>query len=568
LMAKSKYASPNMYFEPKKLTLKNGDKVVEKKLSVDELDVMKENGTIDFEVKDNDNIEVEMLGNSFGTFTYVLKLHNIDPNVYDSKNHTHYFEFYTGVVKYYKLIEENDGKRVYYPNDINCSEEKAGTDECTYYEEIKVDLNNYTTIYYPIDTGYYYEYKGNDKDFVDAYITNGFGSSSQGLIGLYQGNYSDRIIYGNLLSLNSIKVIKKTDQEGRPTDASFNVTYLEEGGVSIDQANPDYAGYKFTFKHYDELEINGEKYKNVYLVNDIIPKDEDDKDSIINTKNGEAILYYPTIISRAKNSNGAGRYVPDYFGMFINEIDSKTGYLKNEESYLLSAKGFREMLVVPQRWEFHINRILLDDFSVDSSVKEYWNQDGVSEEFLGYVKEHYDRLLINIPSHISEAIEQYPELDSWKQTRTVVNKKVPTIKKTVEGNGPKDKEYTFLVYDKESNELVETIKVKANEEGYLDITKLVNGKTYIIREKIDSEDYTNTKIEVLNGEAQEDKDGKYYEFTYDEELTKVYEANFYNKYKESTVPDTGDNIIIFIVLGIVSLVSILLVVLKLKKVNK
>ena len=531
---------------------RNSDNWLENRLS---------NG-IEIEIKDGDKATLDLYGNAYASVSYVLKYVDQDPNGITHANKSHYLSFNRG--SYYKLLEEKDGKRVYIANGDNCSEEKEGTNDCIHYKTLKVDTNGYTTIYFPFGWSHEFMYKGTEDRYQKGYIDSTNESDSPYTVG-YK---TTRVYYAQYVNPYAIKNIKKTDQEGRPVDAKFNIM-VSEFGANIDRKY--YKVYKYVYNHYDEREINGKVYKNVYEVKDIIPEEQETEDSIIETKNGEFTLYYPIGFKHIREEDVKDRYYSasseyTYF-QYVNEIDAADGHIINTEPTILKSYwkySLWEMskYQTPNNGLHKMDIKNMDDFDLDEYIKEHWNDD----KYLEHYKEEipFEEILIN---NTYEDNENEAMFDT-KQNRTIVNKKVPTIKKTIEGNGPKDKEYTFLVYEKESNELVETIKVKANEEGYLDITKLVNGKTYIIREKIDSEDYTNTKIEVLNGESKEDKDGKYYEFTYDEELTKVYEANFYNKYKEITVPDTGDNIIIFIVLGIVSLVSILLVVLKLKKVNK
>ena len=118
---------------------------------------------------------------------------------------------------------------------------------------------------------------------------------------------------------------------------------------------------------------------------------------------------------------------------------------------------------------------------------------------------------------------------------TIVNKKKPVIIKTVGEDVSTDKEFTFNIYEKETNTLVKTVKLKANEAAYLDTKveeagivtgELEDGKTYIIREEVD--DSYIQELSGKNGDIKSDDTSEYYEFTYDASLSKIFEVRFNN----------------------------------------
>ena len=504
-------------------------------------DAQKANGLI-FKIDEDGVSDIDLYGSSYASVTYVMKYASHDEDRADNAKKTHYFEFGRG--KFYKLLSEKDGKRVYVIN-LSCTEE---SDECISRDKLKVDTNGYTTVYYPLGESQYIEYNGYEGNF-----RTGIISTSEIKDTSYYGSVKNtRVYYANYQDPYAIKTVKKVDQDGNPLDSSFNIT------TKI--LNQD---MKFVYNYYEEREINGKKYKNVYEVKDVIPVNDNNEDSIINTKDGKFVLYYPVMFNYHNNvwlekpSSGVELNL-----MQINELD-KDGNVTKASVVTAQAKAgnYKLSLTPNDNNKDNVLRINNSIKNIDKYVKENWDSDEYLTNYLNTFA--HDEILLNA-SGITNSTPMYKQ---YSQNYVISDKKGPTVKHTIIGNSNEDTVYTYLVYEKESNTLLEEINIRANEEGYLNITLLEDNKTYIIREKINNKDYSNTKVEVKNGQAKEDENGKYYEFTYDSDLTKVYEVNFYNKYNDVKVPNTGDNILLYVLISFVSLVALILITLKLKKVN-
>lgn len=394
---------------------------------------------------------------------------------------------FTNYVSYYRLIEENDDNLKYVWVDtikISSGESMPETPEglvtC-----VRLNNNKTTEVLAPPALGVVWNINGisdfmpggNNSIHYSSGTTQRFTSMSWVL--KYKNEYD-------------VKTFNKTDVEGNSVDACFEVSYDDFNHTERKSGDPTSERRKFIFNHYDTKVIKGETYENVYEVIGSTTMEDSSGKTEINTKDGNFTLYYPLYYATLN----------DYY----SEMNSSTYEI--DKLGLYYGRALEKIYVTETKTE---NNYLVNDEALELEIAE---------------NESYN------------SFNSVVVLDTEKN-KTIVNNKKPTITKKIDENIEYDGDFAFNIYEKEKNELVATVKVKANEEVALEpvITDenenitgyLENGKTYIIRE-IPVENFQLDSIVGKHGEVKEDEKSKYFEFTFDASLQKLQDVVFYNKY--------------------------------------
>ena len=440
-------------------------------------------------------------------------------------------------VSYYKLINDDDGNLTYAWVDtavINEDEDMPETPNGL-VPSIRLNNNKKTEVIAPCALGVIWNING-IKDFQPG--GNGgifYSSSNTGK----SGSGSWKLKYENEYN---VKTFNKTDVEGNPVNASFIVSYDDFNHRESVSEDPTAERRKFIYNHYDSKVINGVTYANVYEVIGSTRMDDENSQAIINTQNGKYTLYYPL-------------YYANYFDLYTYE---NLATKKRASTYELD--------------KLHL-------YYGKTLEKIFITEIGTSKNFVINEEE--------LEIDIAEPGNQYEiTLIDTEKNKTIVNKKKPTITKKLDKDTEYDGEFTFDIFEKETNKLIKTIKVKANQEVAMEpLTRnesgsitgyLEDGKTYIIKE-LPVDNYEINKIEGKHGKVIDDGDSKYFEFTFDANLDKLQDVIFYNTYnkdeeqnegkvevnKEKIISTkTGDAIIVFISAGVIAIIGIAVVAIK------
>ena len=377
-------------------------------------------------------------------------------------------------VHYYRLIKDEDGNLTYVW--VGISEEYDGSKPIEIPEGlevyIRVNSGKHTDVIIPTGVGMEYFVLGNDVFQSGVWTGGSFHSStgpcSYGLVRNWNFKYKNNY---------ELKTFTKTDVEGNPIDASFEIGY--------DDINTK-DRRKFIYEHFDSKTINGVEYKNVYEVRGSTSMDDKTDKSMINTEDGKFTLYYPLDYFRYFNYKGYSEgkdelnklqkyelYLPATCDkLYIIEKQANTGFIVNKDVIEVETDNGENNVTIINKKKPTIKKIINGDFESD-------------KEFIFNIFEKGSK-------------------EPIATVKVKANEEVALEPKVTDENG--------------------------NTTGYLE-----DGKTYIIREEA-VENFETEKIEGKHGTVNEDETSKYFEFTFDGSLDKLQDVVFYNKYNKVEEP--------------------------------
>lgn len=412
-------------------------------------------------------------------------------------------------INYFRLINDDDGNLTYayvgtlpLPGNNKLPNAPEGWEKV-----VKVNNNKHTDVIVPIESGAQWKYIGKE-DYqpggLHGYVT------STGTI------YRNSGVTVSLLYTNKydVKTFNKTDVNGNPADASFEV-YFHDKNKNKDS--------KYVYKHYDSKVIKGETYENVYEVVGSADLDDESSNSTIETKNGTFTLYYPLYYA--------------YYGSY-NSYDYRDGFGKT----MIVGSNTANLTE-----KFRVKEVgASDGFVINPEIKEIKTSTKSDTNLNAPLK------FTAIPwrestrwdiDEIYSAINVYPA--ESEDSYTYVNKKKPTVQEILDEDGDYDGEFEFEVYDVETGELVGKVRApsrkivalepkvtdsEGNTTGYLE-----DGKKYRVVKK-EIEDIINYDVKTTKGETGEDN-SKYVEFTFNGDLDDICDIVFYDKQIKKEEPE-------------------------------
>ncbi len=356
----------------------------------------------------------------------------------------------------FNYSKDDDGNNIYtFSKDGTTSEVEVKSEERTILKDMPASESGSYRIKYKNSYGSKLFAYGitipSGAEYAENEITTGWNSISR--LDAYFEN----------VNLKKVAKINKITNQGKVANAKFKLFDKEKNQFC-------------KFDYYESYEFEGTTYSNVYVINGEW-SDEGEEIEEIETKDSEAIILYPLAYYKYESDYHSGNYRPTHYEIYESSSDESLLYQTTEK---------------------------LEEFTGENYVKS-WDSGGIQQYLSKYNGGNIETALENNPgefdyANITDQFQYYTSGTSYLNIRNYIKPSVRKIVLNPDGteNTTCEDEFEFGLYTNNC-ELVNTVKLKANEKKYFNVqwydsTKPnyfdpTNNATYFIAEKKKS-DYT------------------------------------------------------------------------------